>query len=63
MSFGFTPLCYTCEHFIKNDSKFKCKAYPEGIPKEIIIGDIDHTKPYFKDGGYQYQYKNSNTSN
>ena len=39
------PICLKCIHFnsIDND-KLSCKAFPEGIPDEIIEG-ASHTKP------------------
>jgi hypothetical protein len=29
---------------------FKCKAFPDGIPKEILFGDVMHTEPYRRGG-------------
>lgn len=35
------PKCMLCEHFIddSDDSKMRCKAFPEGIPKEVMWED------------------------
>ena len=35
-------LCVSCNHY-----KFlnKCDAFPEEIPKEILLGEIEHNKP------------------
>jgi hypothetical protein len=37
------PICINCIHFDKNG--WRCKAFTNGIPQEIIIGDNDHKKP------------------
>lgn len=37
--------CVTCQHFIipdPRDEKFVCKAFPEGIPTEILTSEQDH---------------------
>jgi len=56
MSFGYDPICYSCKHFDHFGVGFRCAAYPFGIPREIIMGDIDHKEPYFNDNGIQYEY-------
>jgi hypothetical protein len=38
-----TPyICINCKFLDKN---LKCKAFPKGIPKEILLGENDHSKP------------------
>ena len=32
----------------------RCNAFPDGIPWELLIGDVDHTTPYPGDGGTRY---------
>lgn len=39
-----TPICFDCKHFV-DDGKFTCKAFPKGIPDEILYGDNDHQTP------------------
>ena len=34
--------CLACKHLGK---PVTCKAFPEGIPKKILDGKIDHSKP------------------
>ena len=46
------PVCLTCKHFIVWGS---CGAFPDGIPKEITMGENNHTKPYPGDDGIQYE--------
>jgi hypothetical protein len=36
-------------------SSFKCKAFPDGIPLEIIEGKLDHTQPYEGDRGIRFK--------
>lgn len=44
--------CATCVH--KQVQGDVCEAYPDGIPKEILLNDVMHDKPYFGDNGLQY---------
>ena len=48
----YVPICFDCKHYRK---QFKCKAFPGGIPEEIIFGEHDHTEPYKGDGGIQLE--------
>jgi hypothetical protein len=34
---------------------YACEAFPKGIPKAIIFGEHDHTKPYRGDGGKLFE--------
>ena len=38
------PICFFCKHFIEGKD-YKCQAFPEGIPNEILFGENDHSKP------------------
>lgn len=38
-----TPVCFQCKHLDAKD--FKCKAFPEGIPDEILGGFNYHENP------------------
>lgn len=40
----YIPICDKCIHCI--DNKFSCKAFPKGIPDEILDGSFDHTKKH-----------------
>jgi hypothetical protein len=33
---------------------WKCKAFPRGIPKEILTNEFDHHHPHPKDKGIQF---------
>lgn len=64
MTIGTMPDCYKCIYF-NNEYKgilFKgggyiCKAFPDGIPKEIFYGGVSHKKPYKGDHGIQFEEK------
>ena len=46
--------CIYCKHL---SDKFKCLAFPDGIPEEILTGDHDHKKPFEGDNGIQFEPK------
>ena len=50
------PLCATCKNLTVFENRIlKCKAYPEGIPKEILTWKEDHRHPLPGDNGIQYE--------
>ncbi len=61
MTLRIPSICYACKNFTDAQfiedtrRKLSCVAFPEGIPAEIINGDLDHTKPYPKDNGVRYE--------
>jgi hypothetical protein len=43
MTIGATPICVFCSHWHRvNLNGMTCEAYPEGIPKDIILNRQDH---------------------
>ncbi len=48
------PQCLDCKNLI-DDEKFTCKAFPDGIPDEILFNEADHTKPYKGDNGIRFE--------
>jgi hypothetical protein len=44
--------CIRCRNL--NDY-LKCKAFPKGIPEEILTGEHDHIKPFKGDGGIRFE--------
>ena len=57
----FSPVCSYCKHWkpekvdLKNLKVGFCKAFPNGIPEEIWLGEDDHKKPYKGDNGIQFE--------
>jgi len=45
--------CTFCAH--RSPDGTKCKAYPAGIPVEILFNEHDHTLPFVGDNGIRYQ--------
>ena len=45
--------CFNCKHV--KAKTFTCKAFPDGIPKEIADGKHDHTKSYKGDNGIRFE--------
>jgi len=55
---GPEPLCMKCKHLQETppgEWGEKCAAFPDGIPAEIFVCAVDHTKPYDGDGGIQFE--------
>lgn len=46
--------CLDCKHFI-DDTKFTCKAFPDGIPDDLVFNKVSHKKPYEGDKGIQFE--------
>ena len=53
--------CLNCKHLnIVNEDMVKvpdgtCKAFPDGIPFNIMSGEVDHHLPVDGDNGIQYE--------
>lgn len=49
--------CDFCKKRIpaKNDNDYRCKAFPKGIPDEIIENHFQHTKPYPGDNNILFE--------
>jgi len=55
MTIGIS-LCSSCKHFhFKDWGKNACDAYPNGIPAEVFMLEVDHRKPYKGDHGIQFE--------
>ena len=44
--------CFPCRNYLREHT---CKAFPDGIPREILDGEVKHTKPYPGDHGIQFE--------
>jgi hypothetical protein len=53
MSTGARPQCDYCTRLARFG--FQCKAFPQGIPEDILKGRHDHRKPYSGDNGIQFE--------
>lgn len=58
------PICVNCTQWIesKDEYGFKCKAFPDGIPDEIIESKFDHREPHDGDNGIQFTPKDEEAS-
>jgi hypothetical protein len=48
--------CQTCKHRSTVSPLF-CVAFPDGIPTNILMGEVDHKAPVKGDHGIQYEKK------
>jgi hypothetical protein len=46
--------CQTCRHRSKVNPEI-CSAFPFDIPVPILMGEVEHKKPYKGDMGIQYE--------
>lgn len=46
--------CATCKNLISLEQK-TCRAFPNGIPEAIYLGQTQHRKPINGDNGIQYE--------
>lgn len=49
--------CNKCAHFQPEQEGLICKAFPKGIPMDIFMGKVDHTKPVNGDNGITFKSK------
>ena len=52
---GDPPICFSCTHFTGQGLEFTCAAFPERIPRAILLNGHDHRRPYSGDGGLLYE--------
>lgn len=38
-------ICNGCKHYLRKEPGATCRAFMEGIPKEILIGKNNHSIP------------------
>jgi len=48
------PVCVICKH---QQPGSICKAFPDGIPDEILMMENDHSQPIEGDHGIQFELK------
>lgn len=62
---GKSPVCLQCAHFHENLAVNDlpgavCDAFPQGIPKEIMMAGDKHDKPIKGDHGIQFEKNTGN---
>lgn len=50
-----SPICNDCIHFNRQSLTPKCKAYPQGIPIQIIRNIVSHKKSFIGDNGIRFK--------
>ena len=46
--------CFSCKNIINVHDKL-CRAFPEGIPGDILLGKVNHVSPYPDDRGIRFE--------
>ena len=56
MSTGTAPQCFDCTRLrpLAPGTGWHCEAYPRGIPKNILVNQVDHRLPHEGDHGLQF---------
>jgi hypothetical protein len=47
----YDPACMLCTRYEPDDT---CEAFPKGIPRKILEGEVKHIKAYPGDHGLQF---------
>ena len=46
--------CRACARYTRES---RCEAYPQGIPRQIVIGGADHRQPFEGDHGLRFELR------
>lgn len=49
------PQCFACKNLLEFEDKITCRAFPQGIPEEILLGKFDHSNAYDGDNGIRFE--------
>lgn len=58
MTTGIAPQCYACSRLtlpLEPGVGWSCEAFPDGIPKDILVNRFDHHQPYRGDHGLRFE--------
>ena len=49
--------CTSCKHYkyIKEIDKDVCPAFPDGIPEDVMWGEIKHDHPLFENDVFKFE--------
>lgn len=50
-----TPVCMRCIHLLPIAPFMKCKAFPDGIPEEILLDGNQHQEAVPGDHGFRFE--------
>lgn len=48
-------MCPLCVHSEQGDNGLVCPAFPDGIPNDMLTGQVDHRLPYPGDNGVRFE--------
>lgn len=49
-----TRQCFNCQHLFTDRPSIACAAFPDGVPEDILTGEVSHHTPHDGDGGILY---------
>lgn len=55
------PQCFSCRHLTKG-KPMRCPAFPDRIPRDILLNKFDHRKPHEGDHDIQFEPKPGESS-
>lgn len=54
MTSTMAPICMGCTRYRRDRGRQVCGAFPDGIPQDILMSNVDHRKPYPGDNGLRF---------
>lgn len=55
MTTTVAPICIECVYFRRNGKGLTCKAFPKGIPDDILFSRHDHRQAFEGDRGIVFE--------